>query len=67
MTWLRIWWLKRRARRLHAKTILPAHLDCGRHMARFIHPGIAIAEEKYQATIDELRRIDPNFPKEDTP
>ena len=64
-TWLslRIWWLKRKARKLRAEmSRLRDGYDCGHTLMNYVSGSIAWREEKYNEVVSELARIDPGFP-----
>ena len=60
---MRVQMLKRKARKLnkeYCKLLEP--YSCGAHLAEHINPQIAIVRKKYEAVIEELKEIDPDFP-----
>lgn len=61
---VRIWWLKRRARKYYlAYKNQYADMSCGATLGQFIRGGNNSYRDRFNQTMDELARIDPETPK----
>lgn len=56
---IRIWWLKRQARRLYLQIASRYDLSCGAYLTEFIRPDVVELRRRFNAKMQRLAEIDP--------
>ncbi len=59
---VRLEMLKMKARKYYHQATDFDHMDCGRHLAEFIRPDIAIAKDKFNKIWKRIQKLDPKAP-----